>query len=39
VTEKLYDRSQFRWRKYRDQLAPAIAIMEPVIKRLGYGLD
>jgi tetratricopeptide (TPR) repeat protein len=39
VTEQLYDRSQFRWRRYRDQLAPAIAIMEPVIARLGYGLD
>ncbi len=39
VTEKLYNRSHFRWRRYREQLAPIFPVMEPVIKRLGYGLD
>ncbi len=39
VTEKLYDRSRFRYRAYREQLAPAIPILEPVIRRLGYEID
>jgi len=39
VTEQLYDRSRFRYRHYRKQLEPAIAILEPTIKRLGYPLD
>ena len=38
VTERLYARSQFRWRHYRAQLAPVMPILEPVIRRLGYGL-
>ena len=36
VTEPLYDRSRFRHRHYRRQLEPAVAILEPVITRLGY---
>jgi tetratricopeptide (TPR) repeat protein len=39
VTEKLYDRSRYRYRHYRKELEPAVAILEPVIKRLGYPLD
>jgi Tfp pilus assembly protein PilF len=39
VTEQLYDRSRFRFRHYLKQLEPAIAILEPTIKRLGYPLD
>ncbi|HEX3953915.1 MAG TPA: sulfotransferase [Stellaceae bacterium] len=39
VTEKLYDRSRYRYRHYLKHLQPAIAILEPVIKRLGYPLD
>jgi tetratricopeptide (TPR) repeat protein len=39
VTEQLYDRSRYRYRHYRKQLEPAAAILEPVIKRLGYPLD
>src|SRR5712691_10974619 len=39
VTEKLYDRSRYRYRHYLKQLEPAIAILEPVINRLGYPLD
>jgi tetratricopeptide (TPR) repeat protein len=39
VTEKLYDRSRFRYRAYREQLAPVIPILEPIIHRLGYTID
>lgn len=39
VTEKLHDRSRFRYRAYREQLAPVIPILEPVIRRLGYTID
>jgi tetratricopeptide (TPR) repeat protein len=38
VTEPLYSRSQFRWRHYREELAPAIGVLEPVIRRLGYDI-
>jgi Flp pilus assembly protein TadD len=36
VTEKLYDRSRYRYRHYLAELAPVIKILEPVIDRLGY---
>ena len=39
VTEKLYDRSRFRYRAYRDELAPVIPLLEPIIVRLGYEID
>jgi len=39
VTEKLYDRSRYRYRHYLKQLEPAIRILEPTIERLGYRLD
>jgi Flp pilus assembly protein TadD len=39
VTEPLYDASRYRWRRYRDHLAPAIEILAPAIERLGYPLD
>jgi hypothetical protein len=39
VTEKLYDRSRYRYRHYRKELEPAVAILEPLISRLGYPLD
>ena len=38
VTEKLYDRSRYRYRHYQKQLEPAAAILAPVIARLGYPL-
>lgn len=38
VTEKLYDRSRFRYRHYLKQLQPAIPILLPVIERLGYSI-
>jgi hypothetical protein len=39
VTEKLYDRSRFRYRHYRKHLEPVIPILQPVIERLGYAID
>jgi hypothetical protein len=39
VTERLYDRSRYRYRHYLKQLEPAIRILEPTIERLGYRLD
>ena len=36
VTEKLYDRSRYRYRHYLPQLQPIIPILQPVIDRLGY---
>jgi tetratricopeptide (TPR) repeat protein len=39
VTEQLHDRSRYRYRNYREQLAPVIPILEPVMARLGYTLD
>jgi tetratricopeptide (TPR) repeat protein len=36
VTERLYDRSRFRYRHYLPQLEPVIATLRPVIERLGY---
>jgi len=39
VTEKLYDRSRYRYRAYRKELEPVIPILEPVIRRLGYEIE
>jgi tetratricopeptide (TPR) repeat protein len=39
VTEPLYDASRYRWRHYREQLAPAAEILRPAIERLGYAID
>lgn len=39
VTEKLYDRSRYRYRHYLRQLEPVRAILEPVIEQLGYVVD
>jgi tetratricopeptide (TPR) repeat protein len=39
VTEKLYDRSRYRYRAYIKQLAPVIPILEPMIYALGYSID
>jgi hypothetical protein len=36
VTEKLYDRSRFRHRRYVDQMAPIVPILQPAMDRLGY---
>ncbi len=38
VTEKLYDRSCFRYRHYLDQLKPVVPLLLPVIERLGYSV-
>jgi tetratricopeptide (TPR) repeat protein len=39
VAEKLYDRSRYRHRVYRNELEPVIPILEPTIRRLGYAID
>jgi tetratricopeptide (TPR) repeat protein len=39
VTEKLYDRSRYRYRAYRKELAPVIPILEPTILALGYAIE
>ena len=36
VSEKLYDRSRFRYRRYLPHLAPVLDILAPVMDRLGY---
>jgi tetratricopeptide (TPR) repeat protein len=38
VTEKLYDRSRYRYKNYLTQLQPVIPILQPVIERLGYAV-
>jgi tetratricopeptide (TPR) repeat protein len=38
VTERLYDRSRYRYRHYLPQLQPIIPILQPVIERLGYSI-
>jgi tetratricopeptide (TPR) repeat protein len=39
VTEKLYDRSRYRYRPYIKHLEPVLDILRPVIERLGYVID
>ena len=39
VTEKLYDRSRYRYRRYLKHLAPVVEILRPEIESLGYGVD
>jgi tetratricopeptide (TPR) repeat protein len=39
VTEKLYDRSRYRYRPYLDHLQPVLETLAPVIARLGYSID
>jgi tetratricopeptide (TPR) repeat protein len=36
VSEKLYDRSRYRYRNYLRQLEPVIPILEPAMQLLGY---
>ncbi len=39
VTEKLYDRSRYRYRPYLAHLEPVLESLRPVIDRLGYVID
>lgn len=39
VTEKLYDRSRYRYRHYLKQLEPVLPRLEPIIERLGYTIE
>lgn len=36
VTEKLYDRSRYRYRNFLPQLQPVLPMLQPVIEQLGY---
>ena len=37
VTEQIYTRARGRWRRYADQMAPAMASLDPWIETYGYG--
>jgi tetratricopeptide (TPR) repeat protein len=39
VTEKLYDRSRYRYRPYLKHLEPVLEKLGPVIERLGYKIE
>lgn len=39
VTEKIYHRSKFRYRNYRQQIEPIIPILRPAIEQLGYEIE
>jgi Flp pilus assembly protein TadD len=39
VTEKLYDKSVYRFRHYRKHLDQAVAILRPALSRLGYSTE
>jgi tetratricopeptide (TPR) repeat protein len=39
VTEKLYDRSRYRYRNYRAHLEPIVPILQATIARLGYTVE
>ncbi len=39
VTEKLYNRSCYRYRKYLSELALVVPILVPLIQRLGYAVN
>ncbi len=39
VTEKLYDRSRYRYRPYLRHLEPVLETLRPVIERLGYAIE
>ncbi len=36
VSERLYDRSRYRYKHYLARLEPVIPILQPTIDRLGY---
>ncbi|MBF0192997.1 MAG: tetratricopeptide repeat protein [Magnetococcales bacterium] len=38
VTEPIYQRAKYRWRRYEEQLAPFINKLDPLIKGFGYSL-
>jgi len=38
VTERLCDRSRYRYRHYLPQLEPIIPILQSTIERLGYSV-
>jgi tetratricopeptide (TPR) repeat protein len=39
VTQPIYGRARYRWRRYADHLAPALDTLAPFIEQFGYGQD
>lgn len=39
VTQPIYGRARYRWRRYADHLAPALDTLAPFIEHFGYGQD
>ncbi|HHG91053.1 MAG TPA: sulfotransferase family protein [Devosia sp.] len=39
VAEPVYLKSRYRWRQYRNELAPVLGRLEPWAERLGYSLN
>ncbi|MGD0142324.1 MAG: sulfotransferase [Rhizomicrobium sp.] len=39
VSEKLYDRSVYRYKHYRNYLGDAVTILKPSLDRMGYSVD
>jgi len=37
VSEPIYKRARFRWRRYAEQLEPIMSVLEPHIEYFGYG--
>jgi len=37
VTEPIYRRARYRWRRYAEQLQPVMGLLEPFIEYFGYG--
>ena len=36
VAQPIYGNAKQRWRRYQDQLAPVLPVLEPFVKRFGY---
>lgn len=39
VSQPIYTRACGRWRRYRDQLAPALPVLQPWVERFGYTVE
>ena len=39
VTQPIYGRARYRWRRYADRLAPVMDTLAPFIEHFGYGQD
>lgn len=39
ISEKLYSRARYRWRRYAEHLAPVLPILQPWAAKMGYETD